>query len=166
MAYEVFSPFHRCSSIHGEHRTLDEATKCFDQITKRYQGDIPVHPVSGKYIHAITAIGRHGQQRDFQSPEIRQARYLGLGPKAVWTKVPGIATFNQIATLYHKALQLIPSMNIDLNGIFDYRNRDKHFWSTDAGTGQALAYAQQAAFTLELSLKALLESQGTTHRPP
>ena len=160
MKYEVFSPFHQCSTLHGQHGTLEDATKCFDRITQRYKGDIPVHPISGKYIHVITAIGKDGQQKEFGNGEIRRARRLGLGPKAVWTKVPGIATFNEIATMYHEALQLIPSMNIDLNGIFDYRNKDKHFWSTNAGIGQALAYAQQAAFTLELSLKALLESQG------
>ena len=42
----------------------------------------------------------------------------------------------------------------------DYQAKDRHFWTSDAGKGQALAFAQQAAFTLELSLKAYLEVLG------
>ena len=62
--------------------------------------------------------------------------------------------------MYHKASKLIPVSSINLKGMFDYRIQDRHFWTTDAGRGQALAYAQQAAFTLELSLKAYLEVLG------
>ena len=163
MKYEVLSTLYRCSQIHGQHGTIDEATKCFDQITQQYKGNIPIHPISGKYIHAIVAIGEDGDQKDFGSGTIRRARRIGLGPKAVWTKVPGISTFNRIAKLYHDALQLIPPITINLSDVLDYRNKDKHFWSTDAGNGQALAYVQQAAFTLELSIKALLESLGQLH---
>ena len=49
---------------------------------------------------------------------------------------------------------------INLKGMFDHHGEEHHFWNTDAGKGQALAYAQQAAFTLELSLKAYLEVLG------
>ena len=62
--------------------------------------------------------------------------------------------------MYCEALRLCPVANITLEGIFDYEHNRKHFWSTDAGIGQALAYAQQAAFTLELSFKAYLEVLG------
>ena len=50
--------------------------------------------------------------------------------------------------------------SISLKGVFDRRGKNRHFWTTDAGKGQALAFAQQAAFTLELSLKAYLEGLG------
>ena len=50
--------------------------------------------------------------------------------------------------------------SISLKGMFDHRGKDRHFWTSDAGKGQALAFAQQAAFTLELSLKAYLEGLG------
>ena len=50
--------------------------------------------------------------------------------------------------------------HVNLKGLFDHHGDDRHFWTSDAGKGQALAYAQQAAFTLELSLKAYLEVLG------
>jgi len=62
--------------------------------------------------------------------------------------------------MYYQASRLIPVADIHLKGMFDHHSESRHFWNTDAGKGQALAYAQQAAFTLELALKAYLEVLG------
>ena len=70
-----------------------------------------------------------------------------------------------MARMYYEALKLIPVSSIHLDSILDQKNKGSHFWSTDAGIGQALAYAQQAAFTLELSLKAYLEVLGKLSSP-
>ena len=67
--------------------------------------------------------------------------------------------------MYYKASRLIPVSCISLKGIFDYQAKGRHFWTSDAGKGQALAFAQQAAFTLELALKAYLEALGKLASP-
>ena len=89
-----------------------------------------------------------------------KAAALHLDPKSTATEVPGITTFSHLAKMYYEASILIPVSGINLKGMFDHHGKDRHFWNTDAGKGQALAYAQQAAFTLELSLKAYLEVLG------
>ena len=160
MPYEVFNIFSGCSETHGAHSSLEDAATCFAQLTQRYGGDIPVHPISQKYVYEIAAIDRKGNQRNFSKPERVKAAALHLDPKSVATDVPGITTFSHLAKMYYEASSLIPVSSINLKGMFDHQGRDRHFWNTDAGKGQALAYAQQAAFTLELSLKAYLEVLG------
>ena len=160
MPYEVFGIFSRCAETHGEHSSLDEAAACFAQLTQRYGGDIPVHPISQKYVHEIAAVDKNGNQRNFSEPDRVKAAALHLDPRSVATEVPGITTFSHLAKMYNEASRLIPVTGINLKGMFDHHGEDRHFWNTDAGKGQALAYAQQAAFTLELSLKAYLEVLG------
>ena len=157
MPYEVFSLFFRCSEIHGTHSCLKDAAACFAHLTQRYGDDLRVDPISQKYVHEIAAIDRNGNQRDFSKSERDKAASLNLDPKAVATEVPGITTFSHLARMYNEASRLIPVTDINLKGMFDYHGGNRHFWNTDAGKGQALAYAQQAAFTLELALKAYLE---------
>ena len=65
-----------------------------------------------------------------------------------------------MAEMYYEASRRIPISFVNLQGLFDYEARDTNYWTTTAGMGQALACAQQVAFTLELSLKALLEACG------
>lgn len=160
MPYEVFNIFFRCSETHQAHFKLEDAVACFAQLTQRYGGDIPVHPLSQKYVYEIVAVDRNGNQRNFSKPERLNAVALNLDPKSVATDIPGITTFFHLAQLYLEASRLIPVSSISLKGMFDYRGKDRHFWTSDAGKGQALAFAQQAAFTLELSLKAYLEGLG------
>ena len=160
MPYEVFSPLSRCSEIHGTHSSLKDAAACFAQLTQRYGGDIPVHPISQQYIHEIAAIDRNGNQRNFSNTEKATVDALNLDSKSVATEVPGITTFSHLAKLYYEASRLIPVTGINLKGMFDHHGENRHFWNTPAGKGQALAYAQQATFTLELALKAYLEALG------
>lgn len=160
MPYEVFSLFSKCSEIHGAHSSLEDAADCFAQVTQRYGADIPVHPVTQKYIHWIVAIDKNGSQRDFSNSELMKVDKLCLDCKSFAAKVPGITTFSQLAGFYYEASRLIPVTHINLKGMFDYQAKNRHFWTSDAGKGQALAFAQQAAFTLELALKAYLEVLG------
>ena len=160
MTYEVFSMLFRCSELHDAHSKLEDAAACFAQFTQDYGGSIPVHPVSQKYVYEIAAIDRKGNQRNFSNRERAQVDTLKLDPRSVATDIPGITTFHRLAELYYEASRLIPVSHIDLNGMFDHPDEESHFWTSDAGKGQALAYAQQAAFTLELSLKAYLEGLG------
>ncbi len=146
--------------MHGTHSRLEDAAACFAHLTRHHGGDIPVHPISQKHIHEIAAIDRNKNQRDFSKSEKAKAHSLNLDPRSVATKVPGITTFSHLAKMYYEASKLIPVANINLEGMFDYHGEPRHFWNTDAGKGQALAYAQQAAFTLELALKAYLEVLG------
>lgn len=165
MPYEVFNIFSRCSEVHGAHSSLEEAIACFAELTQRYGGDIPVHPISQKYVHWITAVDRKGNQRNFSAPEREEVAALQLDPKSVVTDIPGITTFSHVAKMYYEASRQIPVSSINLKGMFDDQVKDRHFWTSDAGKGQALAYAQQAAFTLELSLKAYLEVLGKLASP-
>ena len=161
MPYEVFIPlFFRCSETHEAHSKLEDAAACFSQLTQRYAGNIPIHPISQKYVYSIAAIDRKGNQRNFSNEERKRAKELKLDPKSLQTEIPAITTFSSMARVYCEALRLIPVESITLENILDHKNKGRHFWSTDAGIGQALAYAQQAAFTLELSLKAYLEVTG------
>ena len=160
MTYVVFSPLFRCSELHSPHSRLEDAAACFAELTERYGGEIPVHPITQKYVYAIAAINRKENHSDFPDSEIEKAEQLGLDPKSLAAKVPGITTFSHVAKLYYEAARLIPITGINLEGILDYKDKDTHFWTTDAGLGQALAYAQQSAFTLELSFKAVLEVLG------
>ena len=165
MPYEVFNILFGCSEMHDRHSSLDAAAVCFARLTQRYGGDIPVHPISQKYVYWIAAIDRKGNQRNFSTLERARVAALPLDPKSVETDIPGITTFSHLAKMYFEASKLIPVSNINLKGMFDYRGKDRHFWTTDAGKGLALAYAQQAAFTLELSLKAYLEVLGKLASP-
>ena len=165
MPYEVFNIFSRCSETHGAHSSLKDAAACFTRLTQRYSGDIPVHPISQKYVYWIGAIDRKGNQRNFSAPERAKVAALHLHPRSVTTDIPGITTFSHVAKMYYEASRLIPVSSINLKGMFDYQGKDRHFWTSDAGKGQALSYAQQAAFTLELSLKAYLEVLGKLASP-
>ena len=160
MPYEVFNIIFRCSEIHKAHSKLEDAADCFDELTQRYGGDIPVHPISQKYVYEIAAIDRKGNQRNFSNPERARVDALGLDHRSVAADIPGITTFSHLAKMYYEASRLIPVSSINLKGMFDHHGEDRHFWTSKAGKGQALAYAQQAAFTLELSLKAYLEVLG------
>ena len=124
-----------------------------------------MHPVSQKYVYAIAAIDRKRNQRNFSNPERAQVDALNLDPKSVETNIPGITTFHRLAELYYEASRLIPVSYINLEGMFDHPGKERHFWTSDAGIGQALAYAQQAVFTLEVSLKAYLEALGKLASP-
>ena len=55
---------------------------------------------------------------------------------------------------------------MNLEDFFDYKTRNQHYWSTEEGLGQSLVYIQQAFFTLELCLKALLETTGQLVKIP
>ncbi len=139
---------------------MEEAADCFAQATQRYGADVPVHPVTQKYIHWIVAIDKNGNKRDLSNSELTKAGKLCLDCKSFAAKVPGITTFSQLAGMYYEASRLIPVTHISLKGMFDRQAKVRHFWTSDAGKGQALAFAQQAAFTLELALKAYLEVLG------
>ena len=69
MPYEVFNIFFRCSETHKAHFKLEDAVACFAQLTQDYGGDIPVHPISQKYVYEIAAVDRKGNQRNFSNPE-------------------------------------------------------------------------------------------------
>ena len=101
MPYEVFGRFSRCSETHGAHATLDDAAACFAQLTQRYGGDIPVHPISQKYVYEIAAIDKNGNEGDFLWPETEKAVTLNLDPKSLATEVPGITTFSHLAKMYY-----------------------------------------------------------------
>ena len=165
MPFEVFTKFSRCSDVHQAHSSLEDAAACFAQIADRRTDDIPIDPISQKYIYEIVAVDRKGNQRNFSKPEREKIETLKLDPRSVETDIPGITTFYHVARLYYEALKLVPMTSINLEGLFDYGVKRRHFWTSDAGKGQALAYAQQAAFTLELSLKAYLEVLGKLASP-
>ena len=90
MPYEVFSLFFRCSDTHGGHSKLEEAATCFSQLTKRYAGNIPIHPISQKYVYVIAAINRKGNQGNFSKSEKEEAEKLRLDPKSLQTELQGI----------------------------------------------------------------------------
>ena len=165
MPFEVFTRFTRCSELHGAHSSLEGAVACFAELAELRGGNIPIDPISQKYIYEIVAVDRKGNQRNFSTPEREKAETLELDPRSFETDIPGITTFYHVARLYYEALRLVPVTSINLEGLFDYRDKRRHFWKSDADKGQALAYAQQAAFTLELSLKAYLESLGKMASP-
>ena len=160
MPFVVFNPFFRCSEIHKAHSKLEDAANCFSELTRRYAGNIPIDPISQKFVFRIAAIDKKGNQRNFSGPERGKAKALQLDPKSLVTDIPGITTFSSLAKAYYEASRLIPVSRINLGRILDNKSNRQHFWTTEAGIGQALAYAQQAAFTLELSLKACLEVLG------
>ena len=166
MPYEVFSPlFFRCSETHGAHSRLEDVAACFSQLTKCYTGNIPIHPITQKYVYVIAAIDRKGNQRNFSAEDKKRAKELKLDSQSLQTEIPAITTFSSMARVYCEALRLVPVENVTLENILGPKIKGRHFWSTDAGIGQALAYAQQAAFTLELSFKAYLEVLGKLASP-
>ena len=166
MPYEVFLPiFFRCSETHEAHSRLEDAAACFSQLTQRYAGNIPIHPISQQYVYAIAAIDRKGNQRNFSAEEKKRAKELKLDPRSLQTEIPTITTFSSMARVYCEALKLVPVESITLENILAPKTKGRHFWATDAGIGQALAYAQQAVFTLELSFKAYLEVMGKLAAP-
>ena len=160
MPFEVFSLGYRCASLHGVHKSLKEAADCLYEILAHIDGQIPYNPVSQKYIHTIVKVDESGNQEGFSEHDKREAVRLNLDPKSFVPKVPGIITFSYLADLYYEACRWMPISNLSIEGIFSPESRDRMFWSTEAGQGQALAYAHQAIFTLELSLKAVLEVLG------
>ncbi len=165
MPFEVFTKFSRCSDVHQAHSSLEEAAACFAELAERRRTDLPIDPISQKHIYQIVAVDRKGNLRNFSNPERVKAESLQLDPRSFEPDIPGITTFYHVARLYYEALRLLPLTSINLEGLFDYGDRRRHFWTSDAGKGQALAYAQQAAFTLELSLKAYLEVLGKLASP-
>ena len=132
---------------------------CFDQIKQPDDG-IAIHPVTGKCVHVIGALTTDGTQRQLSDEEISIADSLELDRRIVQEDLPNVTTFAQIADLSLAALQAIPRFTVDLKGFLDYNHRNRHHWSTEEGLGQSLSYIQQAYFTLELCLKALLETTG------
>ena len=79
MPYEVFNIFSGCSAIHEAHSNLEDAAACFAQLTQRYGGNIPGHPISQKYVYEIAAIDRKRNQRNFSKKERTKAVALYLG---------------------------------------------------------------------------------------
>ena len=152
MPFEVFGPFVSCSESHGAHQNLREAANCLNQIADQRNGKMPVHPITGKFIHAIAAVDRNGNQLPFQEQDLKLADELGLDSKAVMAHKLAVTTINNLAGLYCEALASLPMLTVNLEGLFEDEDRDSHRWSTDAGRGQCLAYILQAAFTLELTL--------------
>ena len=165
LLYEVFSPFMSCTDLHGPHRSLEEAKRCFDQIDQPKDG-IAMNPTTGKCIHTIAAVAADGTQRRFSDEELDLVDALSIDRRIVLEDVPSVTTFAHIAGLSYAALLTVPQLSVDLIGFFDYQNRNKHYWSTEEGLGQSLAYVQQAFFTLELCLKALLETTGQLVKIP
>lgn len=45
---------------HDVYYKLADTVDCFNEIKKHNGGVTPIHPVSGKYIHAIVAVDREG----------------------------------------------------------------------------------------------------------
>ena len=168
MPFVVSSFFYRCDDVdyggHGVHFTLKEAVDCLNELAR--DGDVPIHPITGKYMQAIFAVDGNGDSRDFTKKEKRIAKALGLDPKSVVTEKQGIITFGDIAEKCFEALRLLPISAFDLEQALDYRHAGSHFWTTDAGIGQALFHTQQTLFTLELSLKAVLEVLGKLTKGP
>ena len=165
LLYEVVSPFISCSGLHGPHRSLEEAKQCFDQIGQQEDG-IAVNPATGKCIHAIVALAADGTQRKFSDKELDLVDTLSIDRRIILEDVPNVTTFAHIAGLSYAALLTTPHLSVDLAGFFDYKSRNKHYWSSEEGLGQSLAYVQQAFFTLELCLKALLETTGQLVKMP
>ena len=166
MPYEVFSPFSSCADYHGHHWSLQEAAACLAQIALQIDRDMPVHPITGKHIHAIAAVDTDGTQRNFGQREKQTARRLNLDPRSLLTDKPAVTTISHLARIYFEATSRVPMLTVEPEKLFDYSDdRRNHFWTTDAGKGQSLAYILQAAFTLELSLKAILEVGGKLAHP-
>ena len=155
----------RCADLHRPHRSLEEAKHCFDQIEQPKDG-LAVNPATGKCIHTIAAVATDGTQREFSDKELEIVDTLSIDRRIVLEDVPNVTTFAHIAGLSYAALLTVPQLSVDLAGFFDYDNRNKHYWSTEEGLGQSLAYVQQAFFTLELCLKALLETTGQLLKMP
>ena len=125
-----------------------------------------MHPLTGKHIHAIAAVDNEGNQRGFGKGEKRRADRLGLDPRSVLTHRPAVTTIYNLARMYYEAARQIPMLTVNLEGLFEYERGERHFWSTDAGKAQCLAYVLQAAFTLELCLKSILEVVGRLSEDP
>ena len=160
MAFEVFSPFRRCTETHRAHHRLSCAAACYDQIDQAEDGEIPTWKSTGKYVHVIAKVDRRGKVLNFKDKDKRQAKALGLPQQALLTQKPNVTSFLEFANMFYEASRTIPISFLNLEGMFDYLARDKHYWATKAGIGSALAHGQQVAFTLEMSLKALLEETG------
>ena len=141
MPFEVFSPFVTCAEAHGVHRTLSEAAACYNEIVKQNGGALTAQNSTGKHIHAIGKVDRNGNQLDFTPREKDQAKQLGLPSEAVMFERSGITTFYNIANMLYEASRAIPITGINLEGLFDYKLRNRHFWSTEAGLGQVISYA-------------------------
>ena len=88
-----------------------------------------------------------GSQRQFSDRELKRVDVLSIDRRIVLEDVPNVTTFAHIAGFSYAALMTVPQISVDLAGFFDYENRNKHYWSTEEGLGQSLAYVQQAFFT-------------------
>lgn len=146
--------------MHERHSSLEAAKVCFGELTRQYTGSIPVHPISQQFIYKMIAIDRKGNQRNYTRDEREEARKLNLDLRSYEPDLPGITTFYRMAYLYYEALKQSSLTTVNLNGLVDRSSRSHHFWSTDAGIGQALFHVQHALLTLEFALKAYLEGLG------
>ena len=129
----------RCADIHGEHSDMRGAAACYNEILEQRGGEIPTWRSTGKTVHVICKVDREGNLQNFGPREKRLATLLKLPLEAVMSEKPGITTFHNFANLFYEAARLIPVSGIKLDGMFDYSAKEEHFWSTDAGIGQALA---------------------------
>ena len=99
MPFEVFSPLMRCAEIHGAHVRLSDAASCYNQIDTVSGGNTPTWTSSGKYVHVIAKVDRHGDILDFTAGDETQANALALPPQALLTQRPGITTFSEYAKI-------------------------------------------------------------------
>ena len=108
MPYDVLSPMVSCTDLHGAHGRFKDAIDCLEQIIEQNGGDIPVNPLTGKYIHAVAAVDETGAVRDFGSREKRWARKSDRDQRYFWVKKPNITTILNLASLHYEACRLIP----------------------------------------------------------
>ena len=161
MPFQVFGPLFSCTEDHDSvHSTLESAASCLAEQQTRYTFACSIHPVTQRHMFCIAAVDRKGNQRNFSNHEKNKAETLRIDPLSLEFVTPSVTTFSHLARIYCEALRQCPLLRIEFTGLFDSGDKDKHYWSTEAGIGHALAYAQQSVFTLELCFKAYLEVLG------
>ena len=124
MPFEVFSTFTRCSELHSPHLSLKGAAKCLAEISGPAEGDRLVHPITGKYIHAIAAVDRNGNQRSFQKSEQQLAADLGIDPKSILTHKHAVTNITNLGSLYCEALGSLPMLTVNLDGFIRVRGQE------------------------------------------
>ena len=96
MPFEVFTKFSRCSDVHQAHPGWEEAAAYFSELAERRGPDLPIGPISQKYIYQIVAVDRKGNLRNFSNPEREKAESLLLGSQVFRTDIPGITIFYRV----------------------------------------------------------------------